>query len=1189
VSEALGPFEVTGPEVAALGDRFSQFVNLLLEQETATVNMSGHLLRTNYKENIPDGGVDAGLEGSPGTRWLPVGDSAWQFKRVDLAPADCKTELSGAEWVKERVKEGARYRLALGAALTDKKLAKRLKALREQAVVDGLPDDGATFAVLDANMLARWATQHPAIALSPLFRGMGPLVMGFDAWSRSIAHRSSWTADPDRQVQLTAIRSAISDPAVKDLRVEGDSGVGKTRLVMEALRGSEFSSLVVYLQQAHDPNPYTVHLLTSGRSVILVADECGRRRHDKLRELITHDAPVTLISIGQADSTPLLPSGVISLEGMPDEDLEAVLQADHPALWPEARRFVVRHTAGNVKMAILAATALERGDQPTAIEVVRSNDWDALLGTVLPDGEGFFAAAVLSLFSRLGWDDDAAYQAEELARLTGVSLEGLRSAAADLERAGLMVRQGRYRAVAPHPAAVFLAERAWREREDLLTDSLFPNLDAGMATAFLTRAADIGDFGPTRAAAARWLGNMPQFVSIAALEEHGAAHLLTQIAIIAPDEALDRVASWLSESSDEELIQQGRVRRDLVWTLEKLVWHSRLFERAADALLLLALSENESFSNNATGTWASLFSGPLPNTAASPDQRLRYLSSVLAREPDNVALLGIVGATKALSVHGSVMVSGEVQGGRLVEPRGGVRSWEEAWGYQSRVVEELARRLGDPRDAIVSAAQEALRGAIHGSLETPVLDAIVAAVPLLNDAGLRGFRQELAHLGALYRRVPDHPGRVDGLARLEAVLPPEDAAGQLQVMLQLQRWDFDDSQFQGMVTQGYRALGGPDQRLEQVPHLLSSPIKAGYELGYAVGMDADLGSPVVDALTQTASTDLSPLTGFLAANVDRGLPDAFNLYLSGAAGSGLPAQTRIALAVRGPRDAEALRRVMEEVKTLAPAGGAVALFGWHRALPQSDVASLVVDWLSRIGNQWDYNRVVDFVAMTLYQVESLEPSLAAEVRQLVEMRRMFPDLGPEAWDWAVLARYFLQDEPVGVATLLFDLAASGQTYLFGGDEDAALIREAVALEPGAVWAALAAHLEGGSWRLQLDVRTWLVPVFPSDVVVEWVGSDLARARQVADLVRPAGAEPNPVVHYLLDHFDDDEVGRNLYGGLISGTWSGPESDRIAGQVAQIEQWRDMSSPGVRRWAARALAWLQESRERALQWEAEEFG
>jgi hypothetical protein len=130
----FGPFAVSSASIEGLGGTgFTQFVNRLLATEAAARGLAGTSLMVTHRDNLADGGVDAQLRTSLPTRWLPLGDSAWQFKAGDLPPAACKVELRGAEWAVQVLKSGGKYRLVLGRSMTAKKISDRRTALRDMA------------------------------------------------------------------------------------------------------------------------------------------------------------------------------------------------------------------------------------------------------------------------------------------------------------------------------------------------------------------------------------------------------------------------------------------------------------------------------------------------------------------------------------------------------------------------------------------------------------------------------------------------------------------------------------------------------------------------------------------------------------------------------------------------------------------------------------------------------------------------------------------------------------------------------------------------------------------------------------------------------------------------------------------------------------------------------------------------
>ena len=116
MDQELGPFTITPTQIASLGAAFTPFVNALLRTEVAAAGLSGSLITTTYQENVGDDGVDAGLTRAIESRFVPAGESAWQFKRGDLQPAKCRTEIAGAAAALEILRNGGKYRLVLGGA-----------------------------------------------------------------------------------------------------------------------------------------------------------------------------------------------------------------------------------------------------------------------------------------------------------------------------------------------------------------------------------------------------------------------------------------------------------------------------------------------------------------------------------------------------------------------------------------------------------------------------------------------------------------------------------------------------------------------------------------------------------------------------------------------------------------------------------------------------------------------------------------------------------------------------------------------------------------------------------------------------------------------------------------------------------------------------------------------------------------
>lgn len=1184
----LGPFEVSPEQVERVGGGFTTLVNQLLASELQRAGMSRYRLRVDYQDNVADGGVDAQLETDQATAWLPAGVSAWQFKAGDLQPAKCKKELRDATWAKTLLTAGAVYTLVVGKALTPQKVEARKKALLEEATDLGLPTDPDRYRVYDANQLAAWLSEFPALAVRQLLAGGGNGAYDFEYWSSSRSHQWAWTATAARDAEIAQIRSGLDAGTPEGLRVSGVAGLGKTRLVMEALRGTAWEPLIAYVPAADElPPAFLAHAVAPQRAVILVVDECDARRHEKLVERVPASSTVRIITIGQDTAAPLS-APLLRPEPLQPDDVESFLDTNKPALSPEARRFVAAHADGNVRFALLITERLEVEPEATAAELIRRDDIDAVTGALLPDGDSFFVAAVLALFERVGWDRDLAPEKDIVATFAGVPTARLDAVALDLDTRGLLVRQGRYRAVGPHPVAVLLAAQAWQLVGSRIVTELLPMLGPDQALALLTRVAELGSYPPARDAL-RVLLDADPLASLDAIESSGSGVLLMKLAVVLPDEASEHLHRLLHETPAESLRGHVRSRRDLVWTLEKLVWHSRLFRQAADSILRLALAENERYANNATGLWTSLFAAVLPSTSAGPSTRLAYLRAAGSADNPQVRRLGVAAAQAALHPYESVTVSGELQGGTPVESRGGVQTHQEADEYRASLVDFLAEQYHDEAvDAEArAAAAAALIGALHPLIDSPVAGAaLTRALAALRPDDVPVLRASIEQLRSLFREHPK-PEVEAGLDAVETALPPMTSLDAVRALIELDPWTFQDEQLADELREGLDRLQADGTLGTVLAWLLDRPINGAWHFGQALA-SAMPGKGTLSVLVSAASHNLAAVAGYLAGRLDAGDSAAVNDFFTSDEVGSLSVPEQLGLAVRLPATPEHRRRVLDLVEQASVCDGARLLFGWQRNLDAPQVAGLLARWLGRIADQGDYNAVVDWVAGWFHRRTESPAELAAGVRELVSARRDYPDLGQEASDWTRLAALVASSAPSNLAGQVFALVADGLT-LHPGTPEARLLTKLAADDPQTLWLLVAEQLEQNNWRLAMSIRGWLTDSLPVDVLSRWMAGRIDRARLVARVAAVGKDRMSPLATVLLTEFGtDDEIQNALSSDFVSGGWVGPWSGRIRQQLDLLDTWDGPgTAAGVRSWIVRVKRRLNAELLQTVEREAEQ--
>jgi len=113
----------------------------------------------------------------------------------------------------------------------------------------------------------------------------------------------------------------------------------------------------------------------------------------------------------------------------------------------------------------------------------------------------------------------------------------------------------------------------------------------------------------------------------------------------------DTIGTW----SRDELLTLKRGRRGVIRALEKIAVWRELFPSAARLLLSLGEAENETWTNNASGVFADLFSnfaGRVAPTEAPPEERLPVIQEALHSSSEKRRRLALKAMDSALRVSG---------------------------------------------------------------------------------------------------------------------------------------------------------------------------------------------------------------------------------------------------------------------------------------------------------------------------------------------------------------------------------------------------------------------------------------------------------------------------------------------------------------------------------------------------------
>ncbi len=431
-----------------------------------------------------------------------------------------------------------------------------------------------------------------------------------------------WPPFVGRVQECAAIEEFVKDPAARVMQVVGPRYVGKTRLVIEALK--PYGASVLWSSRAEGLLlDHFRDLDTSGEATILVVDRCEPSSTQRILEEAGARRELKTILIREGS---LSETGLAKLPVAPfQHDDTGKLVAELLPKTPWLQQSWLRETTGGVPGLIVHVAALlneARISTTTPPEEVHRRLGELVEQKyLLPlDSDARSALSVAALLPVLGVEGEPGKEADAISQALGLQPEKFSSRLRELESLGLIRSRGRFVEVIPPLLADRVASHALRNPERVLAQ-LRVTLDEGAFRRFLQRFRDLPN---AREVTEHLLSPTGWFPDVNALVS-GAKHLEI-LAPAAPGMALrclERLLGSLQAAALQHI--EGDARRSIVRTLENLALRSVTFIGSARLLLALAEAENERWSNNATGVFLELFHWQHPEVAAPYSHRLAVL------------------------------------------------------------------------------------------------------------------------------------------------------------------------------------------------------------------------------------------------------------------------------------------------------------------------------------------------------------------------------------------------------------------------------------------------------------------------------------------------------------------------------------------------------------------------------------
>lgn len=908
----------------------SQLTSLLLRllySEHRKYNFPDVYISVPENINRADGGEDGRIQTSDttGSKWVFNTETMYQSKASKMEISKCKDEvLTSKKRLKPRVKRildrKGTYVLFTTDQLVDQdsdiRLNDRVKGLKqgikEGCLIGGFsPEEAECYSqeadirILDANLIRDWTNEYiSAVAFVQRCNGQ-TRPLGLLIWEEFSSYfHEDFKTNEDLDRIIEQVRSWIYNG--KHVRIEGPSGIGKSRLICEIFNPGDkkdgsfdltrrtLSENMAYFDIAKNFSEVLNYVRSHAADMkaILVLDNCSPEIHEEFRrECDRKNSQIQLVSLDfdrlsqrQANGTELL---YLKSEFYKSVTRDILTEKYSGELSESDIGYLIEFSEGNTKMAKDFAEATIREEKLHEMldkQLIKK----LLFGRHEIDEQEFRIIKILAIFKTFEFPSQDLFSVDRgqydrllegiefLSGFFNIPKHQIESTIEKYRSRGNIERRGNLILVRPNPLALKLAILFWDEIGLARGEEFIMAVPKSLQSNIANQLKNLKGVKNTENLVARLWGYDGNFSTAEILNSRMGSHLFRAVVIVNPEATTKTlVHHYLNKpKADLETIKEGR--QNLIWALERLCFRKNVFYDAARVLMCFAVAENEFYySNNATSYFKQLFSFQLAGTEVPYTERLSVLHWALQTQDQDFERLTLETCASVLnSTRNHRMLGAEDEGGATPLEDYQPQTAKEVFEYVDALLDILKSFLHAP-EPLCKISQQAI---IHSLSELDKMEYDITLLqPVVADITAHPIdKKELLSSLNILLHYPRTSKKLRDLAtEMVAALAPQNLSEKLKQIVS-EPYEYNrgaDHKEQQKNTEDL-AKEIAQEGIDLIPYLnelLSGNQYMGYQFGQYFGRvrgyDAELINAMEEYLTKVdpqSNWNSSFLTGYIS-------------------------------------------------------------------------------------------------------------------------------------------------------------------------------------------------------------------------------------------------------------------------------------------------------------------------------------